>query len=440
MNSTDFLIPRRKFLLGSTGIIAGAVGDNLLHSEPAIAQLKSTIPAVTVKLACHPYGDHAWIVLAGRKGFLKDVGITLDPPEPKVVLEEHSIPQLENGEIDATTMYLGNITAAIDRFPNIKPFFVYDRWEGNTILIAPDSGLKTVDEFITGGLKWEDASREAMAQLKGVDIVVPPEPATYPWMNLAYSFAGLKMEDSKVIALDDPKAVQLAISGSVKVAAPGGAVQIYQLEHQAGWKTLMSTGQMVKYVKGGVGSAINNVVNFNSLVANQRYIDDHHDTVLRLCSALYRTIDYMFGADQITALAEYAPFINANAGSELDASAIKFIFEVLDPFFTYKDQSRLWTDESYPLYYESIYKYQLDAYKKAGTIANKDYDLDDFFQAKKIWQEMSAQKSKADGLLGKIKVGGTLSEERQKFADAAKAHYNAYNFLDAVRFLEAAVA
>ena len=69
-------------------------------------------------------------------------------------------------------------------------------------------------------MKWEDAASATMMQLKGQDIVVPPNPSTYPWMNLAYSFAGLKMEDSNVIALEDPKAVQLRSPAASKLRRP----------------------------------------------------------------------------------------------------------------------------------------------------------------------------------------------------------------------------
>jgi ABC-type nitrate/sulfonate/bicarbonate transport system substrate-binding protein len=407
---------------------------------PAFAETAPTIPPATVRLACNPYGNHAWVVLAGRKGFLKDVGITLNPPEPKVLLEEQSVPQLENHEIDASTMYLGNVTAAIDKIPNIKPFFVHSYWVGNRILVAPDSGLKTVDDFIDAGLSWKDASSKTMAQLKGLDVVVPPNPSTYPWMNFAYSFAGLKMDDSNIIALDDPKAVQLALSGGAKVASPGGGVQLYQLEKQAGWKVLMSTAQMLKYVKSGPGSDINNLLNYDCLVATQEYLDQNNDTAQRFCSALYRTVDYMFGPNQTEALASYAPFINAAAGSELDAAAIKFIFEVLDPFLSWKNQESVWEDPNYPLYYKNLYTYQLDAYKKAGTIANKDYDLDDFFQARKLWQAMNAEKIKYDGLVAKVATAGNLSDDRKKLLDEAKKQYGNYNFLDAARFLQAALA
>lgn len=439
MSKSDLPMHRRTFLLGTAAIGAGAAFGTVAGSLPAFADAAPTIPEATVRLACNPYGNHAWVVLAGRKGFLKDVGITLSPPEPKVLLEEQTIPQLENHEIDASTLYLGNVTGAIDKLPNIKPFFIHSYWVGNVILVAPDSGLKTVDEFLAEGLPWAEASKKAMAQLKGIDVVVPPNPSTYPWMNFAYGFAGLKMEDSNIIALDDPKAVQLALSGGVKVASPGGGVQIYQLSKQAGWKVLMGTSQMVKNIESGPGSEVNNLLNYDCLVTTQEYLDKNNETAMRLCSALYRTVDYMFGPNQTEALTTYAPFINAAAGSDLDASAIQYIFTELDPFLSWKEQEHIWTDPSYPLFYKNLYDFQIESYKKAGTIANKDYDVEDFFQAKKLWEQMNGFKKEYDALAAKA-AGASLSDDKKKLADQAKAQYDAYNFLDAARFLKAALA
>lgn len=439
MSKSDLLIPRRKFLLGSAGLVAGAAASGLMRSVPAFAQTAPSIPAATVRMACNPYGNHAWIVLAARAGFLQDVGITFDPPDPKVLLEEQTVPQLINKEIDASTMYLGNITAALDKLPTIKPFFIYSYWIGNRILVAPDSGLKTVDEFMAEGLAWPEAASQTMMQLKGVDVVVPPNPSTYPWMNFAYGFAGLTMEDSNIIALDDPKAVQLALSGGAVAAAPGGGVQLYQLQQQAGWKELMSTGQMVKYIESGPGSDVNNLLNYDCMITTQEYIDGNRDTMLRLCSAYYRTVDYMFGPQQKEALSTYAPFINAAAGSDLDADAISFIFQQLDPFLGWKDQASIWEDPSYPLYYKNLYDYQIAAHIKAGTIADQEYDVDEFFQAKSLWQEMNGQKTKYEELVATAATA-ELSDDRKKLLDDAKVQYDHYNFLDALRFAEAALA
>ena len=429
---------RRKFL--RNGSIAGATAmSGLSLSTAARAQSSPVIPSATVRLASNPYTNHAWVMLAGQQGFLSDVGISTEPSEPKIVLIQQSVPQLQNEEIDASTMYLGLVTSALDNLPDIKPFFVHSYWAGNTILTAPDSGFKTVDDFLAEGMAWEEAAGAAMAQLAGEEIVVPPNPSTYPWMNLAYGFADMSMEDSSIVALEDPRAVQLAASGRIKLAAPGGAVQIYQLQNEAGWRPLMSTIQMLDNMPANPGSIVNNVLNYDCMITTQSYIDENRDTMLRLCSAMYRTIDYMFGPDQQTALSQYAPFINANAGSELDADAIKFIFEVLDPFFNFDAQEKVWTDPEFPLFYRNIYEFQLAEYRRAGTIEDRDYDLDEFFQARTLWMEMRDQRDRADTLFASIE-GQSLSDERQALVDSARQHYGWYNFLDSVRFLEAALA
>ena len=432
-------VTRRKFLETTGAAAAGAALVSTGLPRIALSQSASMppIPQKTVTLGTMPFTNHAWCVLLGRTGNLSDVGITLDPAEPPVVLERHAIPQLENGEIDMTTAYVGLITGALDKLPNIKPFHVYSFWAGNAILAHPESGIKTIDDYIAEGQPWEEASHNTMMQLKDKQIAVPVNPSTYPWMNLAYSFAGLTMDDSEVIRIDDPKAVQLGLAGRIPLAAPGGAVQIYQLQFQAGWKVVMSTNQMVKHVPTGTGTDVNNVLNYDLFITTQRYIDENRETILRMSSAIYRTLDYIFGPKQEEALTAYAPYINAHAGSNLDAAAIKYIFEVVDPFYLWADQERIWTDRDYNLNYRNIYEYQLAEYRKKGTIEDRDYDLDDFFQAKNVWEELRDLRAKADGLMAKAQG---LGPERQEVADAAKRHYDAYNYLDAVRFMEAALA
>ena len=434
-------IDRRRFLRSgaSTLASAGLAASGLVHGFPARAATVPSIPKKTVTLGTMPFTNHCWVVLMGRKGYLEDVGISLDPVDPKVILEHHAIPQLQNGEIDMTTAYVGLITASIDKLPDIKPFHVYSYWAGNAILAHPESGIKTVDEFIAEGLPWEDAARQTMLQLKGKQITVPVDPSTYPWMNLAYSFADLTMDDSEVIRIEDPKAVQLGLAGRIPLAAPGGAVQIYQLQFQAGWKVVMSTGQMAKYVPTGTGTDINNVLNYDLFITTQNYIDDNRDTILRMSGVIYRTLDYIFGPQQDEALKTYAPFINAHAGSNLDSDAIKYIFEEVDPFYLWQDQERIWTDRNYSLNYLNIYEYQLKKYREAGTIADRDYDLDDFFQAKSIWEEMRDHKENTERLLQKAATE-KLSPDRQELVNLAQRHHEIYNYLDASRFAEAAFA
>ncbi|MEM7024366.1 MAG: hypothetical protein AAF637_17565, partial [Pseudomonadota bacterium] len=240
----------------------------------------------------------------------------------------------------------------------------------------------------------------------------------------------------EVVRIDDPKAVQLGLAGRIPLAAPGGAVQIYQLQFQAGWKVVMSTNQMVAYVPTGTGTEVNNVLNYDLFITTRQLIEEDRNSVLRMSGAIYRTLAYMFGPDQDEALAKYAPFINAHAGSNLDVAAIKYIFDEVDPFFLWEDQEKIWTDRDYNLNYQNIYEYQLAKYREAGTIEDRDYDLDEFFQAKSIWEDMRNYKQTTEDLIAKAETE-RLNEERQQLLELAKKHHSIYNFLDSARFAEA---
>lgn len=432
-------LQRRDFIKTSAAAAAGTAAAASGWSVPARASTFPTIPEVTVRHATVSYTNHAWTVLAAQKGFLKDVGITMANGAPKILRDQQMVPQLQNGEVDITTMYFGIVTQALDKITNIKPVLVYSYWQGNTILTSPNLGFKTVDDFIAEGMPWDKAAAAAMAQLKGQKLTITANPSTYPWNEYAFSLAGLTMKDAETIPIEDPKAVQLAIGDQVAFAAPGGAVQIYQLQYQAGWKPVMSTRQMVKYVPGGPGSALNNLLNYDVMQCTQEYLDQNRDTVLRWCAAMYRTMDYMFGPKQEEALTAYVPFINANTGAALDWQSIKFIFEELDPFYPWQAQPPIWEDAGYALHYKNIYDYQLKKYISDGTLPDQPYDVEGLFQAKSIWMEMRELKAKADGLMAKA-PSGDMSEEKQKLMAAAKFQYDGFNYLDAVRYLEAAIA
>jgi ABC-type nitrate/sulfonate/bicarbonate transport system substrate-binding protein len=438
MPDVNALSPNRRKLL-KTGAAAGLLAATGRFSVPAQAATMPAIPEVTVRAGAVAYTNHAWIVLAAQKGFLADVGITMDGGSPRILRDQQMVPQLQNGEIDISTMYFGLVTQALDKVTNIRPVLVYSYWQGNTILTSPNLGFKTVDEFIAEGMPWEEAAAAAMSQLEGQQVAVTANPSTYPWNEFAFSLAGLSMSDAQTIPIEDPKAVQLAISDQIPFAAPGGAVQIYQLQYQAGWKPVMSTRQMVQYISGGPGSALNNLLNYDVMQCTQEYVDGNRPTLYRWCSAMYRTMDYMFGPDQQQALTEYAPFINANTGAELDWEAIKFIFEVLDPFYQWKDQAGLWEDESYALFYKNLYEFQIQKYIAEGTLSDQPYDLEALFSAKPIFLEMREMKAATETLLAKLEAE-PLSPERQELADGAKLHHSRFNYYDALRFAEAATA
>jgi hypothetical protein len=239
--------------------------------------------------------------------------------------------------------------------------------------------------------------------------------------------------------LEDPNAVQLAVSGGVPFAAPAGAVQIFQLQFQANWRPLISTRQLVKYAGGPDGAPVQKILNYDGFAATTDYIAANKDAIHRFNSVMYRTMAGVFGPNQMAELDKQVPFVNAANGSTLDAAAIKFIFEELDPFFPFEAQSRLWSDAADPLFYKNVYEYQIQKFIDDKAIGAGPYDLDELFPAKAIWEDTVKMKDEAAALAAKADAAG-LPEDKTVLAEAGKAWAAKYNYLDAIRFLEAALA
>ncbi len=436
----DNMFTRRRMLalLGGTAATAPmmsltpGVVDKALAAAPAI-------PAVTAKFSMVSYTNHTWPIIGVRNGYFDDIGMKLDPADGRIVFENQSVPLLQNKEVDISTIFVGVLTPALDKIKNIKPFLIHSFWQGNTILTGPNSGFKTLDDFMAEGKPFLEAAKLTVAQLKGQKLTVPPTISTRPWLSFVYDFAGLKLEDSDLVMLEDPNAVQLAISGGVPFASPAGAVQIYQLQFQANWRPLISTRQMVKFATGEGAEKVKNLLNFDGFAATTDYIAANKDTIHRFNSVMYRTMADVFGPNQKAELEKQVPFVNAANGSSLDAAAIKFIFEQLDPFFPWEAQEAIWTDKTNPLHYLNVYDFQVKKFIKEGALPAGTYDLDDFFIAKTLWQEAVALKKKAAELAAKADAA-SLPADRKVLAEAGKSWAKKYNFLDAVRFLEAALA
>ena len=437
--TSERMLDRRGFikLAGGTALGAALVDLNPCAVDKAFAAAPD-IPAITVRFSMVSYPNHTWPIIGLRDGFFKDVGLSLDPSDGRIVFENQSVPLLLNKEEELSTIFVGVLTPVLDKIKTVRPFLIHSYWQGNSILTGP-SGFKTLDEFMAMGKSFPEAAKLTVEQLKGQKLTVPPTISTRPWLEFIYNLAGMKLEDSDLVILEDPNAVQLAVSGGAPFSAPAGAAQIYQLQYQANWRPLISTRQLVKYAGGPNGAPVQKILNFDGFAATTDYIAANKDTIHRFNSVLYRTMASMFGANGTAELQKQVPFVNAANGSSLDAGALKFIFTELDPFFPWEAQSRLWKDAADPLYYKNVYDYQVKKFIEDKMIAPGDYDLDALFPARAIWAEAVAMQAKAVALAEKA-AAAKLPDDRKALAEAGKAWAAKCNFLDAVRFLEASLA
>jgi ABC-type nitrate/sulfonate/bicarbonate transport system substrate-binding protein len=403
------------------------------------------IPTDTVRFAFYPCcPDQNFAFVAMRKGFFKDVGITITPgPEGHHLTDPaQGTPAMQRGDFDILENFIQGYLQTLNTFgQNIPPIMFHDIFLGISILKAPDNPAKTVQDFIDEGKPFKEAAKLAVEQVRGQEIVTPAFGTVQPQQPVVYlSYAGMDYDDVKLTFVDDPKIVELATQpGRLKYAIPLGAGIIVQLIRN-GWKPLIDTNIVMKNDTGSEqATKLTELVGSSGLIAQRDFIESKHDTVLRFLSAWYRTLDYISDeANRQEALSIVADTVNASQGTTLNPDDIADVYEIVDPLFPWEQQAaQLWEDPNAPFYVKRSLNAQIKSLIDNGTLPDQQYDIERFLVAEDLFQEMKALRAEADGL---FQQAGNLTGDDKALADRAREQYDRFNYLDAVRFLKAALA
>lgn len=417
----------------------GLAGYGLLGTRAMGATALTELPQVTLRMGTIPFASATWFVLASYNDFLKDVGITLTggslPGTPRIINEAQAVPQLTNRELDIAGSYGGAVTQTLDKVPDQRAFFCYSFFVGRAILFNPDAGYKTVAELIAAGQSWSEAAKTAVGQMRGKKFSILNQPSARPFAEFALAQGGLTVQDVELIPIDDPKAVQLAVAGQVDFAAPSGAVQLSQLVGQAGFKSLIDMDTMLKSMPPEAGD-LSQFLSYDLVLCTDEFMAQNQETLYRFCGAMYRTLAYMTGPKKQEAMKKFTPYLNSVSGASLDEEAVQFIFEKMTILRDWNGQKEFWAEETSPVYYKNIFEPQLKKLIADGAIQDQEYDLDTIFSGKKIWEDMSQMRREAEALLSK--GSADLSGDQKELFDAAQAHFDQFNFFDALRFAKQA--
>ncbi len=344
----------------------------------------TTIPQATVKFGYYPCcADHAIFTVAAKKGFFRDVGIKLDPPEGHLyTVFDQITPSMQRGDFNIAATFVQGYLQTLATFgQNIPPILFHD------IYVKYPSDLKL--QFL---------------------------------------------EDTKIVELS-------AQAGRVEFAIPYAAPVLVQMLRN-GYKPIIDTQQVLN---NDVGSAefkqMTKLVGSSGLMAQRSWVEKNTDTAMRFISAIYRTLHFLGDpATQQEGWKIEADIINATQGLRLIPEDIGVIFRDIDPLFPWEDQGpKLWDDPSAQFYVEGSLKIQIQSLIDDGTLPNKQYDIRGFLVAKDLFEKMKALQTEAKGLLSKGDSAG-LSGAKADLLKKAHQYYDWYDFLDAVRFAKAATA
>jgi ABC-type nitrate/sulfonate/bicarbonate transport system substrate-binding protein len=402
--------------------------------SPATPEPGSDIPPATVKFGMRPYADNTYFVIGMEKGWFKDVGITIDPqPYGLKTTEEQWVSLLLNRQVDMNSATCSILLTSYKTTDQLKCTGLAVTFYGQAMLANPKLGLKTLKDYVEGGMSFNDALKAALTPLTGKTVYIPPGVAAKEFTETPFRLAGLDLP--KYVTQDDPQMLLLGKSERLDFMHPAGA-PIAQTMLDAGWTPVYDSGQLLKYGPGGVDSPLEPMVSNNGWAATADYINSHQTTAMRFASVVFRIFDAVQKDSSLYAV--FTPYLNSVAGTSLDGDGVRRTVENLDPFVTFDAQSKYFLDKNHPEYYGNSMGALIKSLESSGTIRT-GVTADELIWAAPMYLEMLDYKNKSDALF-KQAEGKTLAADKQQLLTKARQLYEWFNFLDAYRLATAAVS
>jgi hypothetical protein len=448
------------------GLIAAACGTDSTSTTASVTTAEGTtattgapsteggaevvapeIPESTVRFAFYPCcADNNLMQIAIENGWFGEAGISLDPEGGHLyTLFDQIVPAMQRGDFDVSGFFVQAYLQTLDTFAlDIPPIWFNDIYTGYAILKSPDSDAKTTQDFMDEGMELHDALVAAVAQLDGAEVYTPPHGQVQPpYPDVFMSYAGLSYPDSLNLQfLEDQNIMAVsAQEGRIEFAIPYAAPVVVQMLNE-GWEPIINTVQTLSDVGSEQAARMTTLVGSSGFIAQRDWVENNRDTALRFISVGFRVLASLQDpATQLEGWTIQANQINATQGQTLTGEDIGVIWASLDPPFPWEEQgSQLWDDPDAPFYVRGSLTTQIGALIENGTLAGplEAYDLDAFLLAEELYRELAALQAEADAMFADAE-GMSLSASQQAVVDQAQVLYDNYNFVDAVRFLEAAL-
>jgi ABC-type nitrate/sulfonate/bicarbonate transport system substrate-binding protein len=420
----------------SSSTTSATTGTTAASADPLAVSAGATIPSAGVKFGMAPYGDGSFYVIAMKRGWFKDVGITIEPPPVGLgVTPDNVTDKLVNGEADVATYYGPGRIATMAKAPNLKMFGFSDIYVGTYLLASPQSGAKAVSELVKGGMPFATAIKTAMASVKGKPVAFDSSGEHRDFLTQAFGLGGVKFTDIKLTVTTDPKILALAKGGQVLFASPNGAAQNLALLHD-GWFPLVSVQDLLNGLPPGDPRAVASV-GHEGPSCSVDYFNKNRETCLRFLSVMFRTIDEI-GKHPDQVLGDQVPYLTSVSGVPVSVADLKAIFTVNDPLVPFEKQTAIWDTPGGQNSYQTIYNAQIKSAQAGGVLPKgTTYTADDAINGAETYNQLVALRSAYDALKPTV---AALTGAKATLATDAATQYANRNYLDAYRMLKTATA
>jgi ABC-type nitrate/sulfonate/bicarbonate transport system substrate-binding protein len=423
------------FLILAAFLAMTASGADAATSyTPATPEAGTEIPQVSVKFGMRPYADNTYFVIGMEKGWFKDVGITITPaPYGLKTTEEQWVSLLLNRQVDVNSATCSALLPSYRTTDQLKCTGFAVTFYGAVMLANPKLGLKRFADYMTPSVDYKQALAKALAPLSGKKVYIPASISEKVFVELPFKLSGVPLPD--YVTMEDPQMLLLAKSGRIDFLHPSGA-PIAQTLLDAGWTPIYDIGQLVKFGPGGVDSPLEPLVFNNGWAATADYVNGHRTTMLRFASVVFRIFDALRKDPSLYGV--YAPYLNSVAGTSLDADGVKRTVLNLDPFVTFDEQAKYFIPNNGAEYFKSSLGALIKSLESTNSIP-EGITPEQVAWAAPMYLELLDYKKKTDALFDKAKQAEPAGDKKA-LLDSAYKYYGWFDYLDAYRAAQAAVA
>jgi ABC-type nitrate/sulfonate/bicarbonate transport system substrate-binding protein len=407
-------------------------GSQKCQAAPAIPD----IPRVDVRFGHEPYGDHTQASIGVKMGWFDQVGINL-VDGGKVIANENTIPVFASGQVDVISGSVPLFLGATRQLPPFKYFFYADMFLGYALMAQPDKGYKSVQEFEAAGATPEEAIKQAVAQMRGKNFGYPAEMAIKGFINLALERGGLSLKDVHGVVAEDSRTAAMMISGDLDFEV--GGVPAHLTLQSKGFKPIVTSADLASSAKPSADSEELRAVFHDGWGALDKWVKEHHETVLRLSSVGWRINQFIHDHEE-EAMDIHIPFLNQAAGTNFDKATFRVVYHSLDPFVTFEQQNDWYNNDQSPTNEKYVIGSHIHAFEQKAFFKPGEFKVEDFSIAGKVYNEMvTYQKSAAGQIKEAQALVGDATPKAKQFLQQATEQFSAFDFYDADRFSKAAL-
>lgn len=145
---------------------------------PAPPEPGVDVPSAKFTFGMRPYADNTFYIIGMKKGWFKDIGITILPePEGLKVTDTNVVALLLNGQVDMSSEFCPLILPTYKSSNKLKCVAFTDNFLGEAILANPKLKLKSFKDYIKEGKSFDEAIKAAIAPMQGKTLVGRPSSA-----------------------------------------------------------------------------------------------------------------------------------------------------------------------------------------------------------------------------------------------------------------------